>query len=209
MELAETMPVRQESRAGRRRSAWASSAALRVPRRDHLPRAITGRRESWHATNAESSPRAPRAPATGARSVSPRPERQADAVAFLVERHVVHEVTNDEQPAPVLALEVVGVRRIGQPAGIEAVAVVVHMNADEVALQLHVNAHHAIGIFAVAIANRVAERFGEGGAEIEADAAGRQRTGGKMSGDELDRVAHHPEIARDVEAHRARRHIKS
>src|SRR6267143_6271687 len=209
MELAETMPVRQESRAGRRRSAWASSAALRVPRRDHLPRAITGRRESWHATNAESSPRAPRAPATGARSVSPRPERQADAVAFLVERHVVHEVTNDEQPAPVLALEVVGVRRIGQPARIKALTIIIDMDPHEITPQLHVDAYHAIGIFAVAIANRVPERFGEGGAEIEADAAGRQRTGGKMRGDQLDGVAHHPEIARDVELHRVRGHIEA
>ena len=100
-------------------------------------------------------------------------------------------------------------RRIGQTAGVEAVAVVVHVNTDEVAPELDVHAHHAIGVFAVPIANRVPEGFGESGAEIEADTAGRQRTRGQMSGDQLDGVAHHPKIARDVEPHRARRHIKS
>src|SRR6267143_4575127 len=125
MVSAGTTRDRQECRAGRHRSAWASNAALRVPHPIHPQRAISGRRESWHATNAELSPKAPRAPGPGARAVSPRPERQADAVAFLVEHHVVHEVTYDEQPAPILALEVLGVRRIGQMAGVEAVAVVV------------------------------------------------------------------------------------
>src|SRR6267143_4067095 len=145
MVSAGTTRDRQECRAGRHRSAWASNAALRVPHPIHPQRAISGRRESWHATNAELSPKAPLAPATGARAVSPRPERQADAVAFLVERDVVHQVANDEQPAPVLALEVVGMRRIGKAAGIEAEAVVVHVNADEVAPQLHLDAHEAIG----------------------------------------------------------------
>src|SRR6266850_5858157 len=112
MELAETMPARQESQADRRHSALVSNAAPRVLLPDRRRRVTAARRGSWHATNAESSPRAPRAPATGARSVSPRPERQADAVAFLVERHVVHEVTNDEQPAPVLALEVTSSRKL-------------------------------------------------------------------------------------------------
>src|SRR5258706_4316916 len=83
------------------------------------------------------------------------------------------------------------------------------MDAHEVTPQLDVHAHHAIGIFTVPVSNRIAEGFGEGGAEIEADAARGQRTGGKVSGDQFDGVAHHPKIARDVEPHRARRHIKS
>src|SRR6267378_4691978 len=209
MVSAGTTRARRECRAGRHRSAWASNAALRVPHPIHPQRAISGRRESWHATNAELSPKAPRAPARGARAVSPRPERQADAVAFLVERHVVHEVTNDEQPAAVLALEVVGVRRIGNAAAIEALTIIIDMNTDVAASHLDINPYHPVGIFAVPVTNGVPECFGERGAEIEADAAGRQRTGGKMSGDQFDGVAHHPEIARDVEAHRARRHIKS
>src|SRR3979490_1486104 len=120
MGSAGTPRAPQEGRAGRHRSAWASNAALRVPHPIPPPRVTAARRGSWHATNAESSPKAPRAPATGARAVSPRPERQADAVAFLVERHVVHEVANHEQPAPILALEVVGVRRVGKVGGMEA-----------------------------------------------------------------------------------------
>jgi len=100
--------------------------------------------------------------------VSPRSERQADAVAFFsFERHVVYEVTNDEQPAPYSRSRLSGCVGSGNPAGVEAVAVVVHVNADEVATQLDVDSHHAIGIFAAAIANRVPEGFGQRGAEIE------------------------------------------
>src|SRR5262249_58790906 len=88
------------------------------------PRETGARGESGHATTAEQSRKAPRAPVTGARAVSPRPECQADAVAFLVERDVIDQMANDEQPAPVFPLDVVGVRRIRQPAGIETVAVV-------------------------------------------------------------------------------------
>src|SRR5713226_853267 len=167
MGFAGTRRVRRGCRGDRLR--WVSGSI--APRRG--PRAAAARRESWHATNVESSRKALRAPATGARAVSPRSERQADAVAFLVERDVVHQVANDEQPAPVLALEVGGMRRIGKASGIEAEAVVVHVNADEVAPHLHLDAHAAIGIFPRPIPNRVPERFGEGGAEIEADAAGR------------------------------------
>src|SRR5712664_1387253 len=203
MGLAGTRQVRPASRAGRRHLALVSKS---VPR--DRP-AADARRESWHAINAESSRKALRAPATGARAVSPRSERQADAVAFLVERDVVHQVANDEQPAPVLALEVVGMRRIGKAAGIEAEAVVVHENADEVAPQLYLDAHDAIGIFPRPIPNRVPERFGEGGAEIEADATGRQGTGRKVTGDQFDGIADHPEIARDLELHRLGGHIQS
>ena len=81
-------------------------------------------------------------------------------------------------------------------------AIVHHVNADEVAPQLDAHGHAAVGIFARAIANRVAQGFGEGGAEVEADAAGGQRAGGDVSRNQLDRVADHPEIARDVELHR-------
>ena len=81
-------------------------------------------------------------------------------------------------------------------------AIVHHVNADEVAPQLDAYGHAAGGIFARAIANRVAQGFGEGGAEVEADAAGGQRAGGDVSRNQLDRVADHPEIARDVELHR-------
>jgi len=94
------------------------------------------------------------APATGARAVYPASERQADAVAFLVERHVVHEVTNDEQPRPYSRSRLSGCvgsgRGWNQSRGRRR-----SRGAHEVATQLHVDPHHTIGIFAVAIANRV------------------------------------------------------
>src|SRR5439155_8452981 len=96
--------------------------------------------------------------------------------------------------AAVLALQVVRLRRIGNAPGVEAVAIVHHVNADEVAPELDAYGHAAGGIFARAIANRVAQGFGEGGAEVEADAAGGQRAGGDVSRNQLDRVADHPEI---------------
>src|SRR3989442_6635294 len=83
-------------------------------------------------------------------------------------------------------------RRIGKAAGIEAEAVVVHVNADEVAPQLHLDAHEAIGIFSRPVPNRVPELFGEGGAEIEADAAGRQGTRGGGGWGQPDRGRHPP-----------------
>src|SRR2546425_958024 len=125
--------------------------------------------------------------------------------------------TAARSPSPLTSSHVSGVVGIGWnqagPAGGSSrpppMGVVVHVNAYEAAPQLHLDSNDAIGIFPRPIPNRVPERFGEGGAEIEADAAGRQRTGRKVSRDQLDGVAHHPEIARDVEPHRARRHIKS
>jgi len=140
--------------------------------------------------------------------VSPRSERQADAVAFLVERYVIHQVADDEQPAPVLALEVVGVGGIGEPAGIEAVAVIHDVDPHDAVPQLDADSDDAVGILARAIANRVAEGFGEGGPEVEIDAARREGAGRKVTGDQLDGIPDHPEIARDVEPHRIARDVK-
>src|SRR4030081_3604440 len=101
MGWAETRRVHRACPAAHPRSVWESNGVPHVLLPIHRRRAAGARRGSWHATNAESPPKAPRAPATGARAVSPRPERQADAVAFLVEHPVVHEVANPKQPAPI------------------------------------------------------------------------------------------------------------
>jgi len=42
-------------------------------------------------------------------------------------------------------------------AGIEALPIIIDMDAHEVTPQLDVHAHHAIGIFAVPVSNRIAE----------------------------------------------------
>src|SRR5207244_1274003 len=192
----ETRQVRRESRAGRLR--WASASRVILRHRS----GTAAHRESSHATVAELSRIVPRAPAAGARAVSPRSERQADAVAFLIERDVIHQVANDEQPPPVFAFEVVRMRGIGKSCGIEAVAVVDDVDADSIALEFYLDTDDALGILARSVANGVPEGLGECGAKIEADAAGRERSGRKMAGNQLDRVTHHPEIARDVELHR-------
>src|SRR5207249_5046285 len=57
------------------------------------------------------------------------------------------------------------------------------------------------GIFAGAVADRVAEGFGERGAEVEVEAARREGPGGEAARHQLDGIAHDPEIARDVEPH--------
>src|SRR5437660_1084585 len=158
---------------------------------------------SWHATDGKLSQKVPREPATDARAESPRSERQADAVAFLVERYVVHQVADDEQPAPVLALEVVGVGRIGDPAGIEAVAVIHDVDPDDAVPQLDADTDDAVGILARAIANRVAEGFGEGGPEVEADAARREGARGEMTGDQVDGIPDHAAISGHGEPRRS------
>src|SRR5207237_49561 len=95
-----------------------------------------------------------------------------------------------------------------ETVGIEATAISHDITAHRVTQRLHTHTNTPIGIFSRPVANRVAEGLGECGAEVEADAAGRQRTGGEIVRNQLDRVTHHPEIARDVERHRILREIE-
>src|SRR6185503_3976543 len=142
-----------------------------------------------------------RAPGGGARGASPRSERQANAVPLRVERHVVHEVAHHEQPAPVLALEVLGTRGVRQLGAIETAPVVGDVNPHDLPAQFHADADDPGGVFAGAVADGVAEGFGERRAEVEIEAAGGEGSGGETGRHQVDGVADDAEIARDVEPH--------
>src|SRR5216117_1751695 len=162
MGWAETTRDHRESRAARHRWESATSGARHVLRPTHPRRATACPPGCGRATIAELCRKVPRAPGSGARVESPRSESQANAVAFLVERDVIDQVADDEQPPPEFALQVLragGVRRV---ARVEAGAVIDDVDAHDIAPQLDADAHDAVGVLAVAVADRVAESFGEG-----------------------------------------------
>src|SRR5205807_3960706 len=143
--------------------------------------------------------RAARARGAAARPGSARPERQAHRVPFLVEGHLVHEAPQHEQTPTVLALEALGERGIGNAGGIEPVALVGHVQPHGVARYLDPYAHEAPRVSMVAVRNGIGEGFREGGAEVEADAAGGEGTAGQLVREQLHRWADVLEVARHVE----------
>jgi len=108
---------------------------------------------------------------------------------------LVDQVSEHEQPAPILLDHVGRNGGIGDRAGIEAVAAVVHVDRHGLHRDLDADLHGFGRIVATAVGDGVGQCFGEGGAQVEGEAAHRQRSGAALLGDQLHGVADVGEVA--------------